>query len=404
MTTIKVKVRPSKIKGKAGTIYYQVTHRRIIRHVTTNIHIRPEDWDEKLQQIHPLQEHADTLQKRIDSDVALLQRIIRELETVQRTFSTEEIVLRFRSPRQYTSVIDFLWEQIRTLTDCNQLGTATNYRRATECLMGYLKGNDLSFFSMTSQFIDDYNNYLLRKGLIRNSLSFHMRILRATYNKAVRRGVVEQTFPFRNVYTGIDMTRKRAIDEKTIAQLIRLDIRKPNLSLTRDLFLFSFYTRGMAFIDMAYLRKKDVRDGTIYYNRHKTGRPLIVKIEPCIQEIINRYSTNTPYVFPILASTNVSTSFRQYHTELARYNRRLRQISTLLGLESHLSSYTSRHSWATIARNHNVPLSVISAGMGHTSEKTTQIYLSSLENSVIDHANKGLLESLDKLVSSQEMM
>ena len=295
----------------------------------------------------------------------------------------------------------FFKEQIQFLTECNRRGTARNYLAAVNTLSGFLNGRDLCFSGLTSQFVEQYSEYLLRRGMVRNSLSFHMRILRAVYNKAVRRGYAEQSFPFRDVYTGIDKTRKRAVGESVISRLIRLNLdNKPFLSFARDIFLFSFYTRGMAFVDIAYLRKSDIQEGIIRYDRHKTGQHLAVRIEPCIQTIIDRYANpKTCYVFPILKSENPENCYRKYKTELRLYNARLGRISRLLGLEQNLSSYTSRHSWATMARNHKVPISVISAGMGHSSERTTQIYLTSLENSLIDNANRGILESLNKAFS-----
>lgn len=404
MATVKIKWRPSTIDGKAGTIYYSVSHRGIVRHITTKIRILPEDWDEDRQcAISCKSEERGRLQNRIDNDVRTLNRIISELKSQRREFTVYEIISRFHAPEQRISVTHFMQDQIELLTACNRLGTARNYRLALNSLSAYLDGRELCFQELTSQFVEQYSDYLLRKGLVRNTLSFHMRILRAVYNKAVRRGYAGQSFPFSEVYTGIDQTRKRAVSEHVILRLIQLDIAEnPQLSFARDMFLFSFYTRGMAYVDIAYLRKSDIQGDVIRYARHKTGQQLAVRIEPCIRAIIERYAKdadNTPYVFPILKSEDCATCYRQYNTALRIYNLRLRQLSELLGLGYTISSYTSRHSWATTARNQNVPLSVISAGMGHTSERTTQIYLTSLENSLIDSANRGILDNLNKSTS-----
>ena len=136
----------------------------------------------------------------------------------------------------------------------------------------------------------------------------------------------------------------------------------------------------------------------IHYVRRKTGQSLFVRIEPCMWEIIRRYEEscrNTPYVFPFVKSQEPFRAFRQYQGALTRYNRSLKQLGEMIGLDRPLSSYCARHTWATAARDHHIPLAVISAGMGHASEKTTRIYLASLENSVIDQANKLLLEAFD---------
>lgn len=122
---------------------------------------------------------------------------------------------------------------------------------------------------------------------------------------------------------------------------------------------------------------------------------MMVKIEPCIKAIMERYNRNSSiYVFPILKSVEYSNAFREYQSAINIYNRNLRRLSVMLQLESKLTSYTARHSWATAARKHNIPISVISAGMGHTSEQTTRIYLAMLENIVIDNANQTILNGL----------
>ncbi len=134
----------------------------------------------------------------------------------------------------------------------------------------------------------------------------------------------------------------------------------------------------------------------ICYARRKTGQLLSVRIEPSIQRVIDRYADSVlPYVFPILTSLDAVEAYEQYQVALNAHNRLLGRLSEILDCGCKLTSYTSRHSWATAARNHNVPISVISAGMGHTSEQTTQIYLTMLENSVIDDANKGIIDCLD---------
>ena len=148
-------------------------------------------------------------------------------------------------------------------------------------------------------------------------------------------------------------------------------------------------------MDIAYLKKDNIRSGVITYARRKTGQQLAIRVEPAIKKIIERYCCETsPYVFPILTTSEPRQAYEEYRLAINNYNRLLRRLSNMLPAECKLTSYTSRHSWATAARNHNIPISVISAGMGHSSEQTTQIYLTMLENSVIDDANQGLIMSL----------
>lgn len=396
MATIKVKLRPSSVVERAGTIYYQVTHRRATQQITTNIRLQPDEWDTIGEQVVVSVADKSIIQNRIDSDIALLKRIVKDLNNSGVTYSVGDIVKRFKSPECHVLVLDFMQNQIRLMRNANRLGTALNYEKTMKNFVKFLGGVNLPFSAMTEQVIADYNAFLVQRGMVRNSISFYMRIMRAVYNKAVRQKLVEQSHPFTEVYTGIDRTRKRAVSESVISQLYKLNLAEGTpLALARDIFIFSYCTRGMAFVDIAYLKRENIQNGVICYARRKTGQLLSVRIEPSIQRIIDRYSSAlSPYIFPILTSTETKPAYEEYQVAINNHNRQLRRLSKMLPAGCKLTSYTSRHSWATAARNHNVPISVISAGMGHTSEQTTQIYLTMLENSVIDDANQGLIRSL----------
>ena len=425
MATVKARLSFPEEEGRPGTVFYQVTHQRRTRHVATSIRLYPGQWDGKagrmaygsrpfpdfpgggctgLPQRHDtgecpgraITETDRACQAWIDSGLLRFRLIIKCLEGLRRDYSVDDILYRYESQENRASVLSFMDARIAQLEADGKLGTARNYRRAKGSLVRYLGGADMPFISMTADFESGYCAYLERRGIVRNSVSFYMRILRAVYNSAVSSLLVEQTFPFAGVYTGVDRTVKRAVHEEVISRLFRLDLHaSASLAFTRDLFIFSYCSRGMAFVDMAYLRKTDIRDGCIRYVRRKTGQPLRIRLEPDMFRIIRRYSDfSSVYVFPILKSEEPEMAFRQYQVALNYYNRQLKRLAAMLRLGHGLSSYVARHSWATAARDHNIPLSVISAGMGHVSEKTTMIYLAMLENSKIDSANQRIISGL----------
>lgn len=398
MATVKVKLRPSKVIGRPGAIYYQITHRSICKQITTNLKLSPHEWNSLTEHVIIKNKDNVFIQNRIDADLALLKRIVRDFAKSGLNYSPEDIIRRYKSHDINVSILDFMDDQIRLLINSNRLGTAQNYMKTRKNFAEFLGGINLTFAAFTEGLVSDYNVFLIKRGMIRNSISFYMRTMRAIYNKAVRQKLVEQSFPFTTVYTGIDSTRKRAIPESIISQLYKLDLQEhTQMALARDIFIFSYLTRGMAFVDLAYLKKENIQNNILSYVRRKTGQLLSIKIEPCIQLIIDRYSSeNSPYIFPILTSIEIKGAYKEYQLGINNYNRLLRKLSKLVSKDCKLTSYTSRHSWATTARNHNVPISVISAGMGHTSEHTTRIYLSSLDNSIIDAANLGVINSLLK--------
>ena len=401
MAKVKVKFRNSTVEGKAGVIYYQLCHKCQSRKITTGIRLFPEQWDALRERaVVPfagLDGEIAVVQRQIDGDLCLFRAIIGDFEARRVEYGLPDVVGRFRSFGRVT-VFAFIEKQIACLRAGGRLGTARNYRRTLNSFAGFLNGADIPFSLLDEQLVSRYDDWLRRRRIVRNTVSFYMRVLRAVFNKAVREGIVSQSSPFRNVYTGVDRTRKRAVGEETVIRLRRLNLEhSPSLALARDIFIFSYCARGMAFVDIAFLRKQDIAGGAICYVRRKTGQRLTIRIEPCMGDIIERYAPVTrtsDYVFPLLNAEDPVRGFSQYQTALGYYNRRLKRLAELLGLEMPLSSYTSRHTWATTARNHNVPLSIISAGMGHASEKTTQIYLASLESSVVDQANRSIIASL----------
>lgn len=397
MATIKVKLRPSRVMGKAGVIYYQVTHNRKTKLITTKLHVHPSDWNTNESKLTLSASNRTMIQTRIDSDVAMLQSIVSALDNYENDYTVDDVVNHYKSPHSHIAVLDYMLAQIEHLRATNRLGTAQNYKKVMCSFSQFLEEIQLPLSALTEEVIARYNVFLIQRGLVRNSVSFYMRILRAIYNKAARQKLIEQQHPFTEVYTGIDQTRKRAVNESIISQLYRLKL-SPNsqIALSRDLFIFSYCTRGMAFVDMAYLKRSNIQDGVLTYTRRKTGQLLSIKVEPCIRRIIDRYAcSDSAYLFPIITSTDATEAYEQYQAALNRHNRLLGRLSEILGCSCKLTSYTSRHSWATAARNHYVPISVISQGMGHTSEQTTRIYLSMLENSVIDEANKAIIESIE---------
>lgn len=404
MTRIKIKLRLSTVSGRTGTVYYQISRKKEVRQITTDIHLLPEEWDASAgcvcKSVYSGYFRLSAIQHRIDREVEQLRQIIRTLELSGGDFSARTVVEYFCSSRKVVSVLSYGQRLISRLTEKGKLGSARNLRCTLSSFADFLHGKDIALSMLDEVVVGEYADWLAKRGITSNSSSFYMRNLRSVYNRAVREEGIEQTFPFRYVYTGIDKTAKRSVDEKVIIRLKGLELNDiSGLGFARDLFLFSYCTRGMSFVDMAYLRHKDIRNGYICYKRKKTGRPLSIRIEQIVQEIINRYqkrTTGSCYLFPILHTEDDEQSYKQYQTGLRYYNKQLKKLASLLGENIVLTSYTSRHTWASTARKHNIPVAVISDGMGHTSEKTTLIYLSSIDTSVIDRANAELVSLLTK--------
>ena len=399
MASVKVKFRPSSVNGKEGSIYYQVIHNRVVRQIGTDYRIFESEWNDKISAVIvpswtgiDQKNYLQSVINSIEWDIKRLKTIIALYERGNKSYTSDDIILKFNRQADEQSLFSFMQGVIEQLKRLNRIRTSETYTVTLASFMKFRDGQDILLCEIDGDVMMLYEAWLKANG----NISFYMRILRAVYNRAVEKGVTEQKFPFKHVYTGIDKTVKRAVPLKTVKRIKELDLKtKPHLDYARDMFLFSFYTRGMSFVDMAYLKKSDLKNGILTYRRRKTGQQLTVKWEKCMEEIVAKYESHsaTQYLLPII--TVLHTDERvQYKNALCRVNIALKEIARLVGLVLPLSMYCARHAWASIAKSKNIPLAVISEGMGHDSEETTRIYLASLDTSVVDKANSLILKDL----------
>lgn len=394
MTSIKIKFRPSTVEGKEGCIYIQIIHNRVVRQLNTDYRIFASEWDEKLETVMANGDRANivnAIKERLAWDMARLKKVISQLETEQSRYTADDVITGYHKLTKEASLFSFWHNVIAQLKQLGKVRTSETYTATLNSFMAFRGEQDVPLDGISSDMMLLYEAHLKAKGVRMNTISFYMRIFRAVYNRAMEKGLTAQNNPFRHVYTGVDKTVKRAIPIKAIKEMKELDLAMNSaLDFARDMFLFSFYTRGMSFVDMAYLKKSDLKNGILTYRRRKTGQELSIKWEKCMAEIIAKYPENeTDFLLPIIKEEG--NERRQYDNALHLVNYRLKELSTMLKLQRPLTMYVARHSWASAAKAKNVPLSVISEGMGHDSEATTQIYLASLETSVVDKANKMIL-------------
>ena len=397
MASIKIKFRPSTVEGKEGGLYFQIIQNRAIRQLNTDYKVYAYEWDAEMETVVVNGTRANILcsiKERMEWDLSRFERIVRQLEQERRKYTADDVITLFHKVTKETSLFSFMHSVIIQLRQLGKIRTSETYTATLKSFMEFREEQDVPLDGVNSDLMLLYEAHLKAKGVRMNTISFYMRILRAVYNRAVEKELTPQKYPFRHVYTGVDKTVKRAVPVKVIKALKELDLpMKSSLDFARDMFMFSFYTRGMSFVDMAYLKKTDLQNGTLTYCRRKTGQQLTVKWENCMEEIIKKYPSNSSvYLLPIIKAQG--NERKQYDNALHLVNYRLKDLSRMLKLQRPLTMYVARHSWASVAKVRNVPLSVISEGMGHESEKTTQIYLASLEASVVDKANKMILELL----------
>lgn len=407
-TSIKIKRRKSVVSNKRTPLCIQLIRHRKMKRIPLDLHVYPEEWDsdKQIAVIPPGTQRSQSeyllhINEAIEQACQAVGEIICQLEK-KGDFTVSDIISSYTKKISSTHFAVYIDKLIRELTENQQHATSHHYRSLRNSFTGFLlhqnpDRQDIFLAEVNKITISEYEKYLDARGLSPNTVSFYLRNLRAVRNKAVVAGLAEdEPGLFKQVNTRIEKTQKRAIKEETIKDLEALTEEKletPALSLARDLFLFSYYTRGMAFVDIAHLTKDNIQGDTLIYTRRKTGQELQVKLIPKIKELIEKYhSEQTPYLFPVINRSG--SEYKNYESALRIQNLRLKKIGELIGY--HLTTYVPRHTWASVAKSKGIPDELISEGMGHTSVKTTQIYITTLDNTRLDRMNEFVISGTYK--------
>ena len=408
MMSVRIKyVESPSNNGGEGELYYQVGRGRNLRLIESGLKLHANEWDKghrKVMMTNSTPErrpYLESVNRALELDVNRITRIVVELDSAGEECTANNVLRVFCDYKSYYSLGSFPSRLIEELRHCGRIRTAETYAMAVRSYMRFLEKlgfshpEECAIDNISSELMTVYEAWLRQRLLTANTISFYMRILRAIYNKAVERGGIADGKPFRHVYTGVDKTVKRALPLGTIRRIKKLDLTGlPQHDYARDMFMLSFYLRGMSFVDMAFLRKSDLRGGRVVYRRRKTGQLLAIAWTPEMQALLDKYPENSSdYLLPIIRrkGTNERCTYRNVGYNI---NHNLKRVALMAGIDVPLTLYVARHSWATAAKSKGVPLSVISEGLGHDSEATTRIYLASLETSVIDRANSLILASL----------
>ncbi|WP_251621837.1 site-specific integrase [Odoribacter lunatus] len=398
MISLKLVLDKQKINQEGECpIMIKLVHNKMRRFINLFQKVKMEDWDSKRFRLN---ERLGTLEQRqnkirvnfyIESEVMKLKKIIMDFELTRAIYTIDDIVKGYYKKSSIVPMYDYINDIILSLERIGKNGNSNVYRETLERLKKFSNKENLTFGEVDYGFLKNFESYLLGRGCKINTVSFYLRTIRSVFNKAIKDGLIEEEYyPFKKITIRKEKTLKRAIYKDDIAALKNLDLMsRPVLDLARDIFLFSFYMRGMSFKDIAFLKVANIVGDRIYYSRQKTAQKLNIKLTDKAMEIILKYnnlSNKGAFIFPIIRFPG-RNEFSQYKNGYRKTNQRLKVLGKLLGMSVPLTTYVARHSWASIAKRSGIPTSVISEGLGHDSEKTTQIYLDSFENNVLDDAN-----------------
>ena len=379
------------------------THDRNTKLVALGLSVEPHYWNKDAEMLTSDCPERAILQSKIDSALAVYRKKINRLEALDVPVNFDTL-FEPTTRKAGITIEDGFNAEIERLESLGKINSATKHKYALQVLDGY-KSVKTALEAIDLDHLKGLELYLRQRGNKDNSIATRFAIFKAIYNKAVKEGKVtvkQNPFTLFQVGSLWAKTRKRAIDKDDIQRLIDLEIADGHTTeyrrLARDLFLFSYFTAGMNFGDIARLRYKDIVKGRVNYSRHKTQKLLSFQLVPNALQIIEKYSranhAQEDYIFPILDRSEHKTAqqiFNRLHKVLRKVNRELKTLGEQIGLKMPLTTYVARHTYATVLKRSGVSVALISESLGHSDLSTTQIYLDSFENSQIDAAMQNLL-------------
>lgn len=402
-TNIKISLDTRRQKKDASyPVILRLTHFRKTTSISLGQSIHKEFWDNKNEKIKRAFKGTSSVSKL--NNLLLKEKtgavdIINDLHEKDELNYLSILQLKNKIVRtaSFESFFEFSKSIVIELKKAERFGNANTYYAVIKVLEKFTGGNDIKFNEINYDFLKKFESWHFSRGNSVNGLSTYMRTIKAILNRAIKADVISlDAYPFTNYKIKTTPTEKRALDIKSIKSIMLLKLEEnDSLFHYRNYFLASYMLYGVSFMDLAFLKVQNIIDNRIKFQRKKTSKPYDINITLQLKEILSFYLKNkhkSDFIFPVVKRDTVELQYKDVLWARKRYNKGLKEIAAKCNIEQRLTSYVSRHSFATQAMLQDVPLQAISAMLGHNRLSTTQIYLKSLPSEILDDYNKKLVE------------
>ncbi|HOW26011.1 MAG TPA: site-specific integrase [Bacteroidales bacterium] len=380
------------LKDETHPVLLRITQGEKLAYLSMGVSCRLDQWDDGdwLKKNFP---NAVRWNNRIRAKLAEAEKYILKQEEEDKPCTPKDVILTLRGETNIVSFFTFTEKEISKMKQAKQLGNADCYETAMNQVKEFMKEKDLLLTEINYKFLTELEAYFRSRGNKPNTISNYMRTIRAIYNRAIKEGLIpESPYPFDQYKIKYQDPMKRAITREDMRKVRDLDLEVDSpLWIARSMFMFSFYAMGMNIIDMALLKSKDIKDGYMHYQRMKTGHEYKIKISTEMQAILDHFCKDKKkgdYVFPIVEHKELDQIRRDIKLKTHLFNDYLKAIAKEVGIQTNLSTYVARHTWATLANRSNVNIGIIAEGLGHRDIKTTQTYLAKFGSEELDKANE----------------
>jgi len=380
------------------TVVVRIINDKANTTISTGVRIKEEYWDVSAQQVNNQHPNFQQLNQSISAVYLKIQKVIHKLiDANEFSFEALKKELSDKPKSMPVTFKNFSNKIIQGMMDVNRTGNAIVYQTAVNRLLNYCGNDSLKFVEIDYLLLDAFRHKLILDGAKTNTVGNYFRSIRAIYNIAIKSKVVDRSlYPFYDVKIKQQKTTKRAIDIQGISDILGLDIKfnSPRWH-ARNYFMLSFLLIGASFTDLAYLKPENIVKGRIIFSRRKTHKRYSIKLHEETKKILSYYKApDSKYLLPIIIG-NVQEDSIQAKKLISQWikttNKYLKRIGTEIGLESPLTTYVARHTWATTAKRLGYSNELIAEAMGHEyGNRTTAIYLDSFDQDVIDEMNKSI--------------
>lgn len=375
------------------------------RNTTINLGISLEekDWDEKnfkIKRSYKGVNNVSRLNNMIQKERSKLMDFLFRMEDEGKIdqMSTAELKAKYQNKQGKVTFFSFTEQLVKEFADKGKVGNSTVYKETISWVKRYGNGKDLKFSQMTFAWLKRMEVKYLGQGKSLNGLSVRMRTIRAIYNRAVKEGIASKdSYPFDKYTIRQAPTKKRAISADDLRKIKETKLLHGQMLRARNFFMISYYLMGASFIDLAFLKVKNIQDGRIAYRRRKTHKLYNIKITEPLADLLAPFLVGKrpdDFILPVINRPgDVKLEYLDVQNGMRQYNKDLKKMAKFLEIQSDsFSSYVSRHTFATVARDKDVPIAVISKMLGHGDVRTTEIYLDDMKNEVLDEAMLRMLE------------
>lgn len=385
-------------------IILQIIHQRKIKRISlgSRYDCTSDQWNEAAKEYNrnfPEYKAKNVILQKFKTSA---NDIIENFAKVGKPFSFKAFETIFRgSGKNVSTLFEFFEERINEMKAQNQLSNASIYKATKSILNQFESNKNLAFTDIDYQFLTRFEIYLKERGSNGGGINNHMRTFRALINEAMKRGFLSlEQYPFKSAWNGNGYSfshiksdaKPRAVSPEDLEKLKNFPIQNfPDLNFAYKIFMFSYYSRGMNINDIFKLKKSNVYNNRLSFNRTKTGKQMSVNLTEPLKTILKEFeNTKNDFLFPVLNESHHTPEDvkKQIANTLKQINYRLKKIAEILEIDVDLTSYVARHNYATTLKRNGGDVSKISEALGHSDINTTKAYLKKFEDSEIDELDK----------------